>query len=385
MKILLTIHEHLNPNTGASGSTLKLGREYIEMGHQVFFYSFDDLPNYLPYIAKEVLFPEFVAAHISKLMEVNGLDVIDSSTGDIWFWAKNFSKPKHKSTLLVTRSHGLENLWHLQLLEDVRLNQIKLSWKYFLYRGSIQLWEVQNSLHYSDLVYLLNTQEKKYSIEQLGIQTEKIKVLANGIPERFLNLPFKYATQNTDSVIRIAQIGTYIPRKGIQYGKYAINNILSRYPQVEIGFFGTKCKECPNAEQIYADFNPEFWNRITVIPSYEHENLPSLLQDYHIKLFPTLREGFSLALVEAMACGLAPVTTFHPAALEVVRDAYNGMIVPFRDSIAIEKALEKLIKEGNYLETLRRNAYFTAQEYSWKTIAQNTLSFYQNALSQKRG
>lgn len=384
MKILLTIHEQLNPNAGAAGCTVKLAQEYEKQGHKVSIFSFDDLPDYLPSLAKEVMFPEFVAARVKKLIKTNDLDVVDSSTGDIWFWAKNFRKSKFKSPLLVTRSHGLENLWHLQHLEDERLGDLKLSWKYFLYRGSIQLWEVRNSLQYADLVYLLNTQEKKYSVEQLGIEAEKIEVFANGIPESFLNLPWKSTPQNEDSVIRIAQIGTYIPRKGIQYGKSAINNILARYPKVEIGFFGTKCKECPDVEQIYADFEPQYWNRIKTIPCYDHKNLPSLLKDYHIKLFPTLREGFSLALLEAMACGLAPVTTSHPAAIETIKDSYDGIIVPPRDSNAIEEALEKLITDRSYLEILRRNAYLTAQNYSWEVIARDSLSLYQNGLNQKQ-
>ena len=387
MKILLTIRQKLDPNAGAAGCTLKLGHEYQKQGHEVFFFSFDNLPSYLPDLAKEIMFPEFVAAHIAKLVKIECIDVVDGSTGDIWFWAKknkNSRRSKHKSPLLVTRSHGLEHLWHLQDLEDVKLKQLKLSWKYFLYRGSIKLWKVKSSLRHADLVYLLNTQEEKYSIEQLGVEAERIKVFANGIPNSFLNLPFNSTPQGQDSVIRIAQIGTYIPRKGTQYGKSAISNILNRYPQVEICFFGTRCKECPNVEQVYADFDQQIWNRIKVVPRYDNAKLPNLLQNYHIKFFPTLREGFSLALVEAMACGLVPVTTSHPAAIETIDDDYNGIVVPLRDSQAMEKALEKLIIKRDYLETLRRNAYSTAQNYSWETIASKSLSFYQNALNHKR-
>lgn len=37
-------------------------------------------------------------------------------------------------------------------------------------------------------------------------------------------------------------------------------------------------------------------------------------------------------LGEAMACGLAPVTTTTPGLMEVVRDGDNGILVPPRDT-----------------------------------------------------
>jgi glycosyltransferase involved in cell wall biosynthesis len=76
-----------------------------------------------------------------------------------------------------------------------------------------------------------------------------------------------------------------------------------------------------------------------------------------------------LALPEAMACGLAPVTTATPGAMEIVRDGHDAIMIPPRDSQAIEQALERLISDRPYLERLRRNAYATAQRYSWTRIA----------------
>ena len=308
MKILLIIHENLDPNSGAAGSTFKLGEEYRKLGHEVQYYSLDNLPSKMYHLSKKVLFSEFVAAHIFALLQKQHVDVIDSSTGDIWLWLKLRTRLKVNSPLLVTRSHGLEHLLHLKNKEEVERGNLRLSWKYSLYRGSLQLSQVACSLCCSDLVYLLNRQEAKFAIEQLRVEKDKVHIFPNGIPESFLNVPFKYLPDN-NSVIRIAQVGTYIPRKGVLYSIPALNKILARYPHVEVSFFGTECKECPDMEKIYADFCPEVRDRVKVIPRYSHEQLPKLLEGHHIKLFPTISEAFGKALVEAMACGLAPVTT----------------------------------------------------------------------------
>ena len=379
MNILFTIHHNLDPNAGAPGVTWKLGQEYQRLGHEVEYYSFDNLPHKLPGMAESMLFPEFLASHILTLSQKQAVDVIDASTGDAWVWAK--LRRISNNPVLVTRSHGLEHIIHLENLEEARLGKLHLSWKYPLYHGGFRLWEVANSLRDADLSLFCNRHDLKYAIEKLGVDVERASLCENGIPEAFLNLPFEPTPEAEDSVIRIALIATYIPRKGIHYGVPALNKILARYPQVEVSFMGTGCPEA----QVYEDFEPSIRDRIRVVPRYQHDTLPELLRGHHIKLFPTLSEGFSVALMDAIACGLAPVTTTTPGPMEVVRDGDNGILVPPRDSEAIVQALERLITDRPYLEKLRRNAYATAQKYSWQRNARDNLILYKAALSQKRG
>lgn len=377
MKILLTIHHELDPNAGAPGATWQLGQEYQKLGHEVQYYTFDNLPRRLPGLAKSVIFPEFVARHILALSNKQAVDVVDASTGDAWLWAKMLRKSGEKRPSLITRSHGLEHVVHLDQLEESKRGNLRLSWKYPIYHGGFRLWEVANSLRCADLVLLLNRRDAKYAVEQLGVKSERTRIVANGIPEAFLNLTFEPMPEAENSTIGIAQVGNYIPRKGIHYGTPALNTILAGYPQVKVSFLGTGCP----AAEVHADFDPCVRDRILVVPRYTHEMLPTLLRGHQIKLFPSLFEGFSLALTEAMACGLAPVTTATPGSMEIVRDGHDGIVIPPRDSQAITQALERLITNRPYLERLRHNAYTTAQHYSWARIAHDNLSFYEEALT----
>jgi len=155
------------------------------------------------------------------------------------------------------------------------------------------------------------------------------------------------------------------------------------YPYLEVSFLGTACSLCPDAERVYADFDPAVRDRVTVIPHYSHEQLPELLKGHHIKLFPTLCEGFSKALIEGMACGLAPVTTYSPGPADVVRHGLDGLMMPVRDEEAIERALTELICDRTLLHELRQNAYATAQQYSWESAARQRLSLYAEGLNNK--
>jgi glycosyltransferase involved in cell wall biosynthesis len=71
--------------------------------------------------------------------------------------------------------------------------------------------------------------------------------------------------------------------------------------------------------------------------------------------------------------------------MEFVRDGDNGILVPLRDSEAIGHALDRLVRDRTYLDQLRRNAYATAQRYSWERIACDTLAFYEEAMRRRKG
>jgi glycosyltransferase involved in cell wall biosynthesis len=380
MNILLAIHHELDPNAGAPGSIMQLRQAYQNLGHTAQCYGFDDLPTWVPNMATGLLFPELLAAHLIRDCSNQALDVVDASTGDAWVWGSFFKSGSRNRPLLVTHSHGLEHIAHLELLEEARLGKIHLSWKYPLYRGGYRLWEVAQSLRCADVIFMLNQRDANYAVETLQIPAERIHIVGNGIPDTFLNLPFEPGATSSDAPLSIALIGTYIPRKGIHYSTPALNEILSQYPQIKVSLLGTGFTE----EQIYAEFDPAIRDRILIFPRYTHAHLPRLLQTHQVLLFPSLSEGFGLAILEAMACGLAPVATNIPGPTEFVVDQENGMLIPPRSTKEIVQALEHIIHHRAYLEQLRRKAYTTAQSYSWTHIAQQRLAIYEKALERRK-
>ena len=376
MKLLLTIHHPLDPNSGAAGVTWKLGQEYQKAGHQVNYFSFDNLPSKLPEIIKAIIFPYWLAAYL--LVTKQRFDIIDASTGDAWLWVKLFRRLRHDC--VITRSHGLEHTMHLENLAESARGNLNLSWKYPLYHGGFRLWEVKTSIENADLTLMLNSRDRDFADKQWQVPPQKLAIVPNGIPQEFINLPWEKTPQSEDGIIGIVQIGSFIERKGIRYSIPALNNILQRFDRVKVSFLGTNCA----ASEVLSNFAPELRHKITVIPTYNKQALPDLLKEHQIKLFPTLFEGFGLASIEAMACGLVPVTTSTPGFMETIVNRHNGILVPLRNSQAIENALAELIGDRSQLDWLRRNAYDTVRDYSWTNIARQNLDLYQKVLQQKK-
>jgi glycosyltransferase involved in cell wall biosynthesis len=267
---------------------------------------------------------------------------------------------------------------HELLMEEVRRSDASVSWKYRLYSGSLHLREAAISLRRADLAVFLNRVDRDFAVRRLGVEAVRAVVVPNGLREEFVKTPLECTPHRGE--IRIAQIGTYHWLKGTRYGAKALEECLAANPAVSISFLGTLCPP----ETVLTDFPTKYHPRIRVISRYRRMELIELLRGHHIKLFPTLYEGFGLSLIEAMACGLAPVVSATPGPLEIVRNGIDGLVVGPRDPSALAGALQRLIDDRSLLERLRGAAQQRARSFRWRTIAKTKLELYEQFLDHKR-
>jgi glycosyltransferase involved in cell wall biosynthesis len=377
VKLLLSIHHRLDPNAGAPGATLALGDQLARMGHSVSYLSHDDLPDRLPGLAKELLFPEFAAIALRR--RAASVDVVDASTGDAWLWARLRRRGGRASTALVTRAHGLEHRFWDEELAEARAEGRALPLRTRLYHGGLRLREVAASLRASDACVFLNRADRDYAVERLAVTADRAHVVPNGIPSSFLG-PVPDA-QLHGAEIGIAHIGSWAERKGSRYLAEAIGSVLERHPGAHLSLLGTRAP----AELVRSAFPEAVRSRVAVVPEFEHEQLPDLLEGHRIAVSAALAEGFSLALPEAMARALAPVATAVGAAPELIRDGENGLLVPPRDARELESAVAGLVESPARLGALRRAARETAERYSWEAVARENVAVYEAARAYTAG
>jgi glycosyltransferase involved in cell wall biosynthesis len=218
-----------------------------------------------------------------------------------------------------------------------------------------------------------------YVIDRMDVDPRRCEVFRNGIPAEFLAMKPPAETAVGDR-LRIAQVGTFIERKGIDYAVPAYIELLRARPHLEIGLIGTGVDEVA----VVGRFPRDVRQRVRVVPRYEHETLPRLLSDYQILMLPSLAEGVPVCLAEAMACGLAPVVTAIPGPTEIVESDRNGLTVPVADTASIVAALGRLDDNRTLLHRLRVAAHRDAQSYGWDEVAAEQIRFYEEALALKR-
>jgi len=95
-------------------------------------------------------------------------------------------------------------------------------------------------------------------------------------------------------------------------------------------------------------------------------------------VLPSHEEGFSNALLEAMAAGLAVVATNVGGNAEALEDGRFGLLVPARDPAALARAIEMTIGSiGETREQRREAGHLVRLKYTVRTMVEAHLSLYQ--------
>ncbi len=374
MRVLLGIHHPLDPNLGAPGVTLALGRALTGLGCEVAYHAFEEaFPGITSHSAWHSLrYPWALSAWLAR--NAGRFDVLDITTGDCWPWARAGRPGARRRHALLTRSHGLEHVVSEQLRADARAGLARLSWKYPLYHGGFRLWEVRQSLLLADHVVLLNPVDRDYACQRLGVPAAHISLIPHGLPEPFRALP--PPERLPEGPLRIAFVGTWIQRKGREEVVAVARELLEQGVAFSLCLLGTGLGE----SEVLEDFPAAVRERVQVMPRYRHEELPGLLRAREVLLFPSHAEGYGMALIEAMACGLAPVTTPVGVAPEVVREGETGCLRPVGDVPGFTAAVRAFAGDRQKLLEVRRAAQQVVRGMSWQEVASRTVHLYEAVL-----
>jgi glycosyltransferase involved in cell wall biosynthesis len=363
MNILLSVHHEFDRNAGAAGVIARLSDEFAAAGHSVRIYSFDDLPKQLPKKLKKLAFPLFLGAHI--IAGRRAYDVLDCGSGDAWI---GYSLMRGRTPLKVTHSHGLEQMVaEVEQREALKAGRPPSFLKKML-RYGYSLFAVSTSFRRADLSLVLNPAEADYLATKEGIPADRIRRARLGTsigadkPEELYDRPD----------VTCVQIGSYIERKGIVPTAQAMTVVMRERPSVRLKFVGTGASR----ERVLQDYPAELHDRIEVVDRYRNTALPELLADSVIQLMPSLFEGYGIAKIEAMACGVVPIVSDDGGTITDVKDGWNGLVVKTGDGEALAAAVKRLIDDRALLASLARNGRETARLADWRVIAGERLDAY---------
>lgn len=101
----------------------------------------------------------------------------------------------------------------------------------------------------------------------------------------------------------------------------------------------------------------------------------------HCLVFPSYREGFPNVVLQAGAMGLPSIVSDINGCNEIVSDSQNGIIIPVKNAIAIQEAMQKLMADKALYEKLKVNARTPiTSRFEQKRIWDELKSEYQQLL-----
>jgi glycosyltransferase involved in cell wall biosynthesis len=95
----------------------------------------------------------------------------------------------------------------------------------------------------------------------------------------------------------------------------------------------------------------------------------SILQNCRIFVLPSRFEGMPNALLEAMACGLAPIVTdASPGPVETINHEQSGLVVPTENAAALGDAMRRLADDPVLTERFAQQARNYVKEHDWSAV-----------------
>jgi glycosyltransferase involved in cell wall biosynthesis len=165
--------------------------------------------------------------------------------------------------------------------------------------------------------------------------------------------------------LRLLFVGTWLDHKGIYYLRDGFEELVKHVPGVRLTIAGCSA----NAEAVKQFFPSSVRDRLEILPFVSRTDMPALYARHDIFAFPSLFEGLPIVLLEAMATGMAVVTTETCGMKDVVENEYNGLLVKPADTAAFVAATERLIHSADLRARLGHAAQEAMKRHTWERAA----------------
>jgi O-antigen biosynthesis alpha-1,2-mannosyltransferase len=109
----------------------------------------------------------------------------------------------------------------------------------------------------------------------------------------------------------------------------------------------------------------------------EDEELLGLYRGATALVLPSIEEGFGLPAAEAMACGVAVITSTAPALVEITGDA--ALHADAKDVDALADAMRRVASDDALHASLAARGIERARTFTWEKCASRTADAYRNS------
>lgn len=230
--------------------------------------------------------------------------------------------------------------------------------------------QVDHTLRYADAIVTISHTMQRDIAAYSGIAENAITVVPPAAGDAF----YPRSPEQTADVRRryglpaqfILSLGTLEPRKNISRLLQAYERLpralRSEWPLVCVGAKGWQ------DTALTADVSRLEARRDLIRPGYvAQQDLPALTAAAGLLAYPSLYEGFGMPVVEAMACGVAVLTSRHTSMHEITQEF--AFLVNPHDTDDIYMALQCALENPGLRAELGQHGMQRAAQYSWQASA----------------
>lgn len=169
---------------------------------------------------------------------------------------------------------------------------------------------------------------------------------------------------------QLVYIGSLYPHKNM----VTVINALADLPEYKLIIVGARSIFQDQTRAQVAEAGVE--GQVEFAGFVPDEQLAQLLQESQALVQPSLSEGFGLTGIEAMTAGVSVIASDIPIFHEIYQD--GALFFDPRDSASFVRAVRQLEKEPR--SKTQQLGQAVAKQYSWDTMAEQTLQAYRQAV-----
>lgn len=225
---------------------------------------------------------------------------------------------------------------------------------------------------------------KRFIVSKVGIADQRVNVVYNGVPamdpvseQEVKALRAELGINESDRVV--GAVGNLYPVKGHRYLVAAMVDVLRKYPKTLLLLAGRG--------ELEQELREEVW-RLNMAERVRflglRQDVSRLLAVMDVFALPSLSEGLSIALLEAMRAGRPVVATRVGGNPELVIEGQTGFLVPAEDASALAQAILKLLEDPNQAKAFGDRAQrLVEKQYTLDCMADKYLQLYQQAIKKR--
>ena len=119
---------------------------------------------------------------------------------------------------------------------------------------------------------------------------------------------------------------------------------------------------------------------IIILGTVPEESISKFYQAGDLFVFPSIKEGWGLVVLEAMASGIPVIASGIEPMTDYLEDEKNALLVSPMDYEALAQKIIRVLEENELQDKLIRNGMKTARVYSWRNTALRHEEFYSSFL-----
>ena len=239
-----------------------------------------------------------------------------------------------------------------------------------------RLFELHSS-SYSSLLIAPSQYTREQLVRVLGADPSRIRVVPEAVSPRFLGNPRRPSNANGPALI--LTVASLERRKGIGTLMRALSRLRNEHVEARLEIIGS------GEDQSRLELEMSLLGldeRVTFRGHMSDNHLLQALGKADIFALPSLQEGFSQVLLEAMASWLPVVASDVSAIPETVGHA--GILVPPGDARSLASALRLLIEDPARRQEMGRKGRERVEAlFTWDKVLPRLMDVYREAIDLK--